>query len=71
MSDVTTRLGQVSQHLERAEQILDDVDRVVRVADDVHTAVEHARHTVRNVTIAGLLVLAVGIAVFGTKRTRH
>jgi hypothetical protein len=35
--------------------VLDDVNRVVRVADDGHTAVEHSRHTVRNLTIAGLV----------------
>jgi hypothetical protein len=51
--------------------VLDEVNRVVRVADDIHTSVEHSRHTVRNLTIAGLVVLAVGIAVFGTTRTRH
>jgi hypothetical protein len=71
MSDVTTRLERVSRHLERAQEVLDDVNRIVKVADDVHTAVDHARHTVRNVTIAGLVVLAVGFAVFGTTRTRH
>lgn len=71
MSDVATRLEEVSQHLEHAQQVLDDVNRVVMVADDIHTAVEHSRHTARNLTIAGLVVLAVGIAVFGTTRTRH
>jgi hypothetical protein len=70
MSDVSTRLQQVSRHLEHAQQVLDDVNRVVRVADDIHTAVEQPRHMVRNLTIAGLVVLAVGIAVFGTTRTR-
>src|SRR5438045_3235657 len=45
MSDVTTRLEQVSRHLERAQRVLDDVNRVVHVADDVHTAVDQARHT--------------------------
>jgi hypothetical protein len=71
MSDVSTRLEQVSRHLERAQNVLDDVNRVVRFADDIHTVVQHSRHTVRNLTIAGLVVLAVGIAVFGTTRTRH
>jgi hypothetical protein len=71
MSDVTKRLEQVSQHLERAQRVLDDVNRVVQVADDVHTAVSHARHTVRNVTIAGAVVVAVAIALFGAARVRH
>jgi hypothetical protein len=71
MSDVSRRLEQVSRHLEQAQQVLDDVNRVVRVADNIHAEVQHSRHTVRNLTIAGLVVLAVGIAVFGTARTRN
>ena len=65
MSDVTTRLEQVSRHLERAQRVLDDVNRVVQVADDVHTAVDQARHTVRNITVAGVFVVAVALAVYG------
>jgi hypothetical protein len=71
MSDVTTRLEQVSRHLERAQRVLDDVNRVVQVADDVHTAVGQVRHTVRNLTIAGALAVAVAIACFGAARLRH
>ena len=71
MSDMSTRLEQVSRHLDQAQRVFDDVNRVVRVADDVHTAVERSRHVVRDLTIAGLVVLAVGIAVFGSMRTRH
>ena len=32
MSDTSTRLEQVSRHLESAQKVLDDVNRVVRVA---------------------------------------
>ena len=71
MADVSTRLEQVSRHLEHAQQVLDDVNRVVKVADDLHTAVERSHHMVRNLTIAGLVVLAVGIAVVGTTRSLH
>jgi hypothetical protein len=71
MSDVTTRLDQVSRHLERAQRVIDDVNRVVQVADDVHTAVDQARHTVRNITVAGAFVVAVALALYGAARLRH
>jgi hypothetical protein len=71
MSDVSTRLEQVSRHLETAQQVLNDVNRVVQVADDIHTAVERSRHTLRNFTIAAVVALVAGIAVFGATRSRR